>query len=186
MAAASTCRRPGRRWFAAVHAPVRHVPVAQPLGARIRRADWPMDVVDQDPFRLPDVLLRQPPVVAGNQRIEVGDAVRQHAAREVDVRIAVAQREVPGGPEDRSSAMEAGVARTRHRAPPAAAAVDEDDVIELVLRLEAQNCSADGRAARGSPRPRARPRGSAPCRARTTPRKLRNVSPPGSVLYGNR
>src|SRR5919107_343255 len=86
---------------------------------------------------LPDVPRREAPVVAA-QLVEVGEAVAEYARRRVDVRVEVAPGELAQVSEDGLSPVEPNVARARDRAPKAAAAEDEDDVVEPVLRLEAQ------------------------------------------------
>ena len=84
--------------------------------------------------------------------------------REVDVRIHVAQGERARGAEHRAAAVQAGIAGAGDRSPAAARSIDEDHVVELVDRFEAQNQRRPVRAVRESRLRPARPRGNAPCR----------------------
>ena len=120
----------------------------------------------------------KPPVVVAHDP-QVDDGVGRDAAGEVDVRIDVTEGERARRREDRFPAVQSGIARARDRAPPAVALVDEDHVIELVDRLEAQDerritvlFEDHGRRESAASRQCAGP-------WRTTPRKLRSVAPPG-------
>jgi hypothetical protein len=87
---------------------------------------------------LPDVLVRQPPVIVP-QHAQIDDGVRLDAACGIDVRLDVAERERARRREERQSSVQAGIARARDRSPSRWRAIDEDDVIEQVDRLEAQD-----------------------------------------------
>ena len=80
---------------------------------------------------------REAPVVAAHRR-QVDDAVAADPAAEVHVRIDVAERQRPRRGEHRPPPVQSGIARAGDRAPAVPAAVDEDDVIEPVDRLEAE------------------------------------------------
>ena len=97
-----------------------------------------MRVVEQHPLDLPHVRVRQPPVVVAHHA-QIDDGVAGDAAGEVDVRIDVAERQRARRGEDRLPAVQARIARARDRSPAAAPPVDEDHVIELVDRLEAED-----------------------------------------------
>ena len=52
-----------------------------------------MRIVEQHPLHLPDVLLREPPIVVPHDA-EIDDGVAGHTAGEIDVGIDVAQRQI--------------------------------------------------------------------------------------------
>ena len=115
----------------------RHVLPAQRVDPRVGRSDRRVRSVEQDALGFPHVRFREPPVVAAEQIAEIDDGVGGHAPGEVHVRIDVAERKRARRREDRLAAVQAGIARARHRSPSSAAPVDEDHVVELVDRLEA-------------------------------------------------
>ena len=116
----------------------RPVPRAQRVHVPVRRPDRPMRVLEQHPFDLPHVRVRQPPVVAAHHA-QVDDRIAGDASGQIDVGIHVAQRERARRGEDRLPPVQPGVARSRHRPPAAATAIGEDHVIELVDRFEAED-----------------------------------------------
>ena len=97
-----------------------------------------MRPLEQHPLDLPHVRLRQPPVVVA-ERAQVDDRIPLDASGEVDVRIEVAERERARRREHRLASVQARIARPRDRSPAARPAIDEDDVIEQVDRLEAED-----------------------------------------------
>src|ERR1044072_1264340 len=98
-------------------------------GQRLVRDDLQM-VLD-----LPDVARREAPVVAP-QLVHARQPVAGEARRRVHVGLEVAVGEVTQGTKDRAAAVKPEVARARDRPPAPTRAVDEDDVVELVLRLK--------------------------------------------------
>ena len=70
---------------------------------------------------------------------QIDDGVAGHAAREIDVRIDIAQRERARRREDRQPPVEPRIARTSDRSPTARLPVHKDHVIQLVDRLEAEH-----------------------------------------------
>ena len=64
----------------------------------------------------------------------VDDGVAGHAAREVHVRVHVAQSQRPRRREHGSPAVKPGVARAGHRSPASALPIDENHVVQLVDR----------------------------------------------------
>src|SRR5580765_6927031 len=98
-----------------------------------------MRVVEQHPLDLPDVGVRESPVVVAHFFRDVDDSVAGDTSGEVYVRIRVAERERARSLEHRLAPVQAGIARARDRSPAPAMLVDEDDVIGMVDRLEAQD-----------------------------------------------
>src|SRR5438034_5632545 len=97
-----------------------------------------MRPLEQQSLDLPHVGFRQSPVVVP-EHAQVDDGVRLYAPGEVDVRVEVAEGERARGGEHGLPAMQSRIARPRDRSPSAWSAVDEDDVVEQVDRLEAQD-----------------------------------------------
>ena len=112
--------------------PVIHValvPISIPL---IGHAEGPMGHLDEEALHLPDVSLRESPVVVAKIG-QIADAEADDTPREVDVRVGVTVDELPKGAENRPSAVQARIARTSHRAPFAPFSVKKKDVIQVVL-----------------------------------------------------
>ena len=97
-----------------------------------------MRVIEQAPFDLPHVRVSQPPVVRPHHA-QVDHGIAGDAARQVDIRIHITRRKRPRGGEGRFASMKARIAGPRHRPPSSTALVDEDDVIERIDRLKAQD-----------------------------------------------
>ena len=97
-----------------------------------------MRPVEQHLLDFPHILLGQTPVVLAHHP-QIDDGVRLDAAGEIDVRLDVAERERARRGEERLPAVQSGIARSRDRSPAGAGAIDEDDVIEQVDRLEAED-----------------------------------------------
>ena len=95
--------------------------------------------VQHHPLDGPDVLGGEPPVIATHVRRQVDDGVALHSAGVVDVRVGVAEGEGTRRREHRLSAVQARVTRARDGAPASLPAVDEQDVIQLIDRFEAQD-----------------------------------------------
>ena len=96
-------------------------------------------VVEQHALHLPDVRVRQPPVVVVHGRPKIDHRVAGDASGEVDVRIEIAQRERAGCGKDGAAAVQAWIARPCHRSPTPVVTVDEKHVVQLVDRLEAED-----------------------------------------------
>jgi len=95
-------------------------------------------IVDQELLEFPHVPAGEPPVVA-LEFAEVDQRIAGEPAGEVHVRIVIAPHQVADRAEHRFPAVQAGVARSRHRTPPAAVPEEEEHVIEVVLRLQADH-----------------------------------------------
>src|SRR5947208_16222486 len=98
-----------------------------------------MRVIEQHALDLPDVRLRETPVVVAHLLRHVNNRISGDSARKVDVRIGVAERKCARSGEDRLAAVQPGIPRARDGSPSAAMLIDEDNGIEMVDRLEAQN-----------------------------------------------
>src|SRR5450759_4242740 len=82
-----------------VRSPELHVAPPQAIDPRVGRMDRPVRRVEEHPLRLPDVLIRQPPVVLPQQRAQIDDGVAGDSSVVVDVRIHVTEREGARGAE---------------------------------------------------------------------------------------
>ncbi len=111
---------------------------SQPIDVLLRAANRSMRVIEQHALDLPDVARRQSPVVVP-ERAQIHDRVASYAAGVVDVRIDIAQRQRAWCREDGLAAMQAGIARSRNGSPSAVQAIDEDHVVEVIDRLEAED-----------------------------------------------
>ena len=148
-------RPPGRRGSARAAGSTRAV----------GRAQRPVRVIEQHPLDLPHIPVAQPPVVVAHQRRDVHDDIAGDAAGEIDVRIHVAARERARVGEHRPAAVKARVARPGNRSPASVAPVDEDHVVELVDRFEAEKQRRVAVLLRGPPPRTAPPRGNGRTRA---------------------
>ena len=70
---------------------------------------------------------------------QIDDRVAGDAAVIVDVRLDVAERERARGAEDRLAPVQSGIARAADRSPSPAVPIDEQHVIQLVDRFEAED-----------------------------------------------
>ena len=106
----------------------------------IRGLDLLVREIDQHLLDLPHVLRRQTPVVAGAaSSLRSASAETLQAAGVIDVAVVVTPRQRARRAEARLAAVQAGVARAGDRAPARVVAIDEDHVVEPVLRLEAHH-----------------------------------------------
>ena len=148
-----------------VRAAVLAIAALQPSISRVGGADAVVRPVDQQLLHRPHVAGGEAPVVAAH-RGQVHHAVGADPAAEVDVRVDVAERQRAGRRKHRPAAVETGVARAGDRPPAPWSAVDVDDVVEPVDRLEAEQQRRMAVLLERRPRRRAPPPGSEPCRAR--------------------
>src|SRR5262249_25707769 len=123
--------------FSAVRQPVLAIPAAQRVDPPIGRSNLPMRVREQRALDFPYVAVGGPPVVAA-EHAQIDNGIAGDAAGEVEVWIEIAERERTRRGEDRLAAVQPRVPRSRHRSPAAAVAIEEDHVIELVDRFEAE------------------------------------------------
>ena len=153
--------------------------------APVRHAQPPVRVVDQPALHLPDVALREPPVVAA-ELAQVGDREAGDAAREVDVGVQVAGRQARGRCEDAAGAR-AGPGRASARSSPSAAFPPKRRRSRdpACRRSRSSAAAVDGRAARGSTAAASAASRQCAVPSRTTLRNERSVSPARSQLYGS-
>ena len=112
--------------------PVIHValvPISIPL---IGHVEGPMGHLDEEALHLPDVSLRQPPIVVAKIG-QIADAEADDTPREVNVGVGVTVNEFPKGAENRLPAVQARIARACDCAPLAPFSVKKKDVIQVVL-----------------------------------------------------
>ncbi len=105
------------------------VPISIPL---IGHAEGPMRHLDKVALHLPDVSLRESPVVVAKMS-QIADAEADDTPREVNVGVGVTVHELPKGAKNRLSAVQARIARASHCAPLAPYSVKKKDVIKVVL-----------------------------------------------------
>src|SRR5262249_24506130 len=123
----------------AVLLPEGAIALPQPLRSRVRRLDAPMRIVEQHPLDLPDVRVRESPVVVAHLVRHVDDRVARDAAGEVDVWIRVSERERSWRLEHGPAAVQTRIPRASHRSPAPATLIDEDDVVEVIDRFETEH-----------------------------------------------
>ena len=104
----------------------------------IRGSDTAMRPVAKQALHLPEISIRQPPVVR-IQHSQVEHAITLDPSRVIYVSLRIALRESARRPEERLAAMQAGITRTRNGSPPRLRAINPDHMIEQVDRLEAQH-----------------------------------------------
>jgi len=95
---------------------------------------------DQSLLDGPHIPCREPPVHA--ERAQVEDPIPFDATRQVHEWVHVREDEIPDRAEHRFATVEAGIPRSRYRAILGAAAEQQDDVVEVVLRF---HVGEDGR-----------------------------------------
>src|SRR5262249_35773643 len=118
--------------------PVRAIPRAVAPDALARSFEGLVPIAQQRSLDRPHVSAGKPPVI-GSQPAQIEHSVSGKTSGEVDVRIEIAHGERAYGTEHRLSPVQAWVARARDGPPSTAFTVHEDDVIEVVGRLEAHD-----------------------------------------------
>src|ERR1051325_867292 len=88
-------------------------------------------------FHFPEIARRETPVVV-SERVEIGHGVAGDSSRQVNVRIEITPRQIARASEHREASVQARVARAPDRTPQPIFLKDEDDVIQLILRFEAE------------------------------------------------
>lgn len=109
-----------------------HVAIVPIFIAFIGHVEGPMRHLDEVSLHLPDVSLRESPVIVAKIG-QIAHAETDDTPREVDVRVGVTVDELPECAKDRPSAVQARIARTSHRAPLAPFSVKKKHVIKIVL-----------------------------------------------------
>lgn len=104
----------------------------------VRGSDTAMRPVTKQALHLPEISIRQPPVV-GIQHSQVEHAVTLDSPRVIHVSLRITLRESARRLEERLAAMQAGITRARDGPPARLRAIDPDYMIEQVYRLEAQH-----------------------------------------------
>ena len=112
--------------------PIIHVALMPIFIALIGHAEGPMRHLDEVSLHLPDVSLRESPVVVAKIG-QIADAETDDTPREVNVGVGVTVDQLPKGTENRPSAVQARIARTSHCAPFALFSVKKEHMIKVVL-----------------------------------------------------
>src|SRR3954464_2225667 len=94
-----------------------------------------MRQVQQHPLYFPDISWRQSPVVVADLA-QICDRVTRDPAREIDVRVDVAQGQRSRRGKHRFTPVQSRITRSSDRSPPAVLTIDEEDVIQLVDRFK--------------------------------------------------
>jgi len=111
-----------------------------PLIALVRCPQGAVRHPNQRLLDRPHVSGREPPVHP--ERAQVEHSVPFDATGEIDERIDIREDEIPDGAEHRFASVEPRIPRSRYRAVLGAAAEQQDDVVEVVLRFHVRQ---DGR-----------------------------------------
>src|SRR5207244_13177718 len=119
---------------------VSDVPLMPPFTALVRCPQGAVRHADQSLLNGPHIPCREPPVHA--ERAQVEDPIPFDATRQVHEWVHVREDEIPDRAEHRFATVEAGIPRSRYRAILGAAAEQQDDVVEVVLRF---HVGEDGR-----------------------------------------
>jgi len=112
--------------------PVIHVALVPILIPLMGHVVAPVRHLYEEALHLPDVLLRESPVVVAKIG-QIAHAEADDAPGKVNVWVGVTVDELAKGAENRFSAMQARIARASHRAPLAPLSVKKEDVIQVIL-----------------------------------------------------
>jgi hypothetical protein len=106
----------------------------QSLVSFIGRAKGRMRYLSQVLLDLPDVALGETPV-EGSQVIKIRHAVSDEPRRVVNVRVEVTPCEMAYAMKDGAASMQSRIARARDGTPQPVLPLNENDVVQLVLRF---------------------------------------------------
>jgi hypothetical protein len=112
--------------------PIIHIALKIIFIALIGHAEGPMRHLDEVSLHLPNVSLRESPVVVAKIG-QIAHAEADDTPREVNVRVGVTIDELREGAKNGSSAVQAWIPRASHCAPPALFLVKKKHVIKVVL-----------------------------------------------------